>query len=72
MRRSASRWKRRSAEAEQAAKEERAEPSQPSKPAEKDPNAKEYEVDFDIKNTSETKAINGFDTEEVGDDDHRP
>ena len=49
-------------QAEQAAKEERAEPSQPSKPAEKDPNAKEYEVDFDIKNTNETKTVNGFDT----------
>jgi hypothetical protein len=48
-------------QAEQAAREERA-PSQPSKPAEKDPNAKEYEVDFDIKNTSEAKAINGCDT----------
>lgn len=46
--------------AEKAAKDERA--SEPSKPAEKDPNAKEYEVDFDIKNTSETKNINGFDT----------
>ena len=43
-------------QAEQAAREERAaEPSEPSKPAEKDPNAKEYEVDFDIKNTSETQ-----------------
>lgn len=50
-------------QAEQAAKEERpAEPGQPSKPAEKDPNAKEYEVDFDIKNTNETRTINGFDT----------
>ena len=46
--------------AEKSAKEERA--SEPSKPAEKDPNAKEYEVDFDIKNTPETKNINGFDT----------
>src|SRR4051812_15631378 len=46
--------------AEKAAKDERA--SEPSKPAEKDPNAKEYEVDFDIKNTPETKNINGFDT----------
>ena len=43
--------------------EERA--SEPSKPAEKDPNAKEYEVDFDIKNTPETKAINGFDTKKA-------
>lgn len=50
-------------QAEKAAKEERAaEPSEPSKPAEKDPDAKEYEVDFDIKNTNETKTINGFDT----------
>jgi len=49
-------------QAEQSAREERAPSGQQSKPAEKDPNAKEYEVDFDIKNTSETKAINGFDT----------
>jgi hypothetical protein len=50
-------------QAEQAAKQERAaEPGQPSKPAEKDPNAKEYEVDFDIKNTNEAKTINGFET----------
>lgn len=47
-------------EAEKSAKEERA--SEPSKPAEKDPNQKEYEVDFDIKSTNETKVINGFDT----------
>ena len=44
----------------QSAREER--PSAPSKPAEKDPDAKEFEVDFDVKNTSEAKAINGFDT----------
>jgi hypothetical protein len=50
-------------EAEKSAREERAsEPGEKSKPAEKDPNAKEYEVDFDIKNTAETRAINGFDT----------
>jgi hypothetical protein len=50
-------------QAEQAAKEQRAaEPSQPSKPAQKDPNEKDFEVDFDIKNTAETKAINGFNT----------
>ncbi|HEX8032077.1 MAG TPA: hypothetical protein VF491_26635, partial [Vicinamibacterales bacterium] len=47
-------------DAEKAARE--AEPSEPSKPAEKDPNAKEYEVDFDVKNTAETRTINGFDT----------
>jgi len=49
-----------SAKTRSSAKEERA--SEPSKPAEKDPNAKEYEVDFDVKNTSETRVINGFDT----------
>ena len=50
-------------QAQQAAKEQRAaEPSQPSKPAQKDPNEKDFEVDFDIKNTGETKAINGFNT----------
>lgn len=37
-------------------------PAEPSKPAEKDPNAKEYEVDFDVKNTGESRAINGFNT----------
>ena len=30
-----------------------------------DPNAKEIEVDFDIKNTGQKKTINGFDTHEV-------
>ena len=50
-------------QAEQAAKDERAsQPGAPSKPAEKDPNAKEMEVDFDIKTTSETRSINGFNT----------
>lgn len=33
-----------------------------SEPAERDPNAKEFEVDFSVKNTGEKKAINGFDT----------
>src|SRR5262245_5663729 len=47
-------------QAQQTAREER--PAEPSKPAEKDPNAKEFEVDFDIKNTDETKTINGFAT----------
>jgi hypothetical protein len=50
-------------EAEKAAKEERAsQPSEPSKPAQKDPNEKELEVDFDIRPTAETKTINGFNT----------
>ena len=52
-------------DAEKAAREAGPEPGQPSKPAEKDPNAKEYEVDFDIKNTSETKTVNGFDTKKT-------
>ena len=47
-------------EAEKAAREQQ--PSEPSKPAEKDPNEKEFEVDFDIKNTGETRNINGFNT----------
>jgi len=34
------------------------------KPAEPDPNAKQVEVDFDIKTTGQKKTINGFDTQE--------
>ena len=49
--------------AEKTAAEARAE--EPSKPAEKDPDAKEVEVDFDLKNTAETRAINGFDTKKT-------
>ena len=53
-------------EAEQSRQAKSAPPSQqPSKPAEKDPNAKEFEVDFDIKNTTETKTINGFNTKKT-------
>ena len=50
-------------DAEKNAREERK--SEPSKPAEKDPNAKEYEVDFDIKNTGVSKTINGFNTRQT-------
>ncbi len=46
--------------AREAAREERSD-----KPAEKDPNAKEMEVDFDVKNTGATKSINGFDTKQA-------
>ncbi len=46
-------------EAEKNAREQANEPAQPD---EKDPNAKEYEVDFDVKSTSETRTINGFNT----------
>lgn len=35
------------------------------KPAAADPNAKQVEIDFDIKNTGVKKAINGFDTHEA-------
>ena len=49
-------------DAEKNAKEMSRESGEPSKPAEKDPNAKEFEVDFDIKTTSETRSINGFNT----------
>jgi hypothetical protein len=35
------------------------------KPAAADPNAKQVEVDFDVKNTGQKKAINGFDTHEA-------
>jgi hypothetical protein len=49
-------------DAEKMAKEQSAEPS---RPAEKDPNAKEMEVDFDLKNTGVSKTINGFDTKQT-------
>lgn len=50
-------------EAEESAREAREqERSEPSAPAEKDPNEKEVEVDFDLKNTGATKTINGFNT----------
>ena len=55
-------------EAEQRAKEARSEPSEPSTPstpAAKDPNQKEMEVDFDLKNTGATRTINGFDTKQT-------
>jgi hypothetical protein len=53
-------------EAEQQAREmERetpSEPARPSQPAQKDPNQKEFEVDFDLKNTGAARTINGFNT----------
>ena len=47
-------------DAEKSAREQASEPDE--KPAEKDPTAKEYEVDFDVKSTSETRTINSFNT----------
>ena len=38
---------------------------QSKEPAERDKNAKEMEVDFDIKNTGQTKTINGFETRQM-------
>lgn len=52
------------AKAREAAAQESRE-SRPSEPAEKDPNQKEVEVDFDVKNTGQTKTINGFDARQV-------
>lgn len=49
-------------EAEQQAREAQAETREPSAPAQKDPNQKEFEVDFDLKKTGATRAINGFNT----------
>ncbi|MDP3716633.1 MAG: hypothetical protein Q8T13_02585 [Acidobacteriota bacterium] len=46
----------------EAEKNAREQANEPEEPTEKDPNAKEYEVDFEIKNTAETRTINGFDT----------
>lgn len=51
---------------EQRAKTEqqKSQPSEPkSEPA--DPNAKQMQIDFDLKETGQTKNINGFDTREV-------
>jgi hypothetical protein len=51
---------------EDARKEQAKETKEPKEKApERDPNAKEYEVDFDVKNTGEKKAINGFDTHQT-------
>jgi hypothetical protein len=47
---------------EQASREAR---STKDQPAERDPNAKEMEVDFDVKNTGQKKTINGFETSEA-------
>jgi hypothetical protein len=49
---------------EAQAKAER-EAQQTKEPAEKDKNAKEMEVDVSIKNTGQTRTINGFDTQQM-------
>ncbi|MGH9220156.1 MAG: hypothetical protein ACRD1W_12685, partial [Vicinamibacterales bacterium] len=54
-------------DAEQMARQEQQtrQPDEPSKPAEKDPNQKEFEVDFDLKNTGATRNINSFDARQT-------
>lgn len=49
--------------AEQSAREQRS--SEPSAPAAKDADAREYDVDFDMKNTGVSKTINGFNTKQT-------
>jgi hypothetical protein len=49
------------AETDAQREQPRAEPSKPSS----DPDAKEVEIDVDVKNTGATKTINGFDTRQV-------
>jgi hypothetical protein len=51
--------------AEADAQKEAAREKPAEKPAAADPNAKQVEIDFDVKNTGEKKAINGFDTHEA-------
>jgi hypothetical protein len=59
--------RRRMEEAQKKAQEDARKEStrEKEKPAEPDPNQKQVEVDFDIKNTGQKKAINGFDTHEA-------
>ena len=57
------RWEEQQKRAQENAKREQS--SAKEKPSERDPNAKEMEIDFDVKNTGQQKAINGFDTHEA-------
>ena len=51
--------------AEEDAKKEQASAPKAQEPAKKDPNAKEFEIDFDVKDTGQKKAIAGYDTHET-------
>ena len=53
--------------AEEEARKEQAneKPSEKAQPAQRDPNAKQMDVDFDVKNTGEKKEINGFPTSQA-------
>ena len=52
-------------QAAQMKQQEQQQAGEPATPAEKDPNAKEFEVDFDLKNTAATRTINGFETKQT-------
>jgi len=51
--------------AEEEARKQQASAAKTQEPEKKDPNAKEMEIDFDVKDTGQKKTINGFDTHEV-------
>ena len=51
--------------AEEEARKVQARDKKADKAPERDPNAKEMEIDFDIKNTGQKKNVSGFDTHEV-------
>ena len=59
--------RRRMEEAQKKAEEDARKESarEKDKPAAADPNAKQMEVDFDVRNTGEKKTINGFDTHQA-------
>ena len=59
------RWKRRRKKAEEDARKEAGKEKEKDKPQAADPNAKQVEIDFDIKNTGAKKTINGFDTHQA-------
>jgi sRNA-binding protein len=51
--------------ADENARKEAAREKEKEKPAAADPNAKQVEIDFDIKNTGAKKTVNGFDTHQA-------
>jgi hypothetical protein len=51
--------------AEDDARKEAGKEKEQEKPQQADPNAKQVEIDFDIKNTGDKKTINGFDTHQA-------
>jgi hypothetical protein len=52
-------------EAQRKAQEDARKQPSAEKPAQSDEKGKEYEVDFDVKNTGETKNVNGFSTHQT-------